>query len=245
MPHSAPKPVILLGEHDTVARRDDLASNAAVHGYAIVSAFGFDEGAAARESDLTEVDAVVAALSRAITRRADIWVPFPGPDFIREQHLRRLSLVLQRHGLTLLMYRALFRVPTDGGTSEIDQALRIEVQAVDNLDQAALAAAGVKGLSREIELALTKIGDTKTVRQQTDRDEPPMPPTLPPPTVPWTQRKRMVKHYVGWLVYGCGVTQAATARVLNSAGQRTATGAQWKSGSVAKLLNGEFDVARG
>ena len=34
-------------------------------------------------------DVVVAALGRAITRRMDIWVPMPRPDFAREQHLRR------------------------------------------------------------------------------------------------------------------------------------------------------------
>ncbi|MEB3049335.1 hypothetical protein KV112_06190 [Mycolicibacter sp. MYC123] len=245
MPHYTP--IILLGDQETVERRDRLDSDAAKQGYTIVDALGFDEGAVVREDDLTEVGAIVAALARAITRRADIWVPYPGPDFVREQHLRRLSLVLQRHGLTLVLYRQLYRVPTRGGSSLIDQALRTEVQAVDDLDHAALAFAGATSLSREIALALGKT-PAPAIRRPTDRaeePEPSMPPTLPPPTVPWTQRKRLVKHYAGWLVHGCGVTQAATARVLNSAGQRTATGAQWKSASVAKLLTGEFDIARG
>lgn len=56
---------------------------------------------------------VVAALGRAIVGRMDVWVPFPGPDFIREQHLRRLSLVLQRHGLNLRLTRGcILRRPT-------------------------------------------------------------------------------------------------------------------------------------
>ncbi|OBG34918.1 hypothetical protein [Mycolicibacter heraklionensis] len=247
MPHSSPNPIILLGDHATVAHRGELAGEAATRGCAVVDAFGFDDGAAAGAHDLTQVEAVVAALGRAITCRTDIWVPFPGRNFIREQHLRRLSLVLQRHGLTLLLYRELYRVPTVGGISEIDQALRIEVQAVDNLDRAALAAAGTKSLIWEIELALTKIADTRAVRRTPDRGRgtgPAMPPALPPPSEPWTQRKRPLKHYAAWLVHGCGVTQAATARVLNSAGQRTPTGRHWKPATVSKLLTGKYDDPR-
>lgn len=245
MPHSTP--VILLGDRDTAAHRGDLASDAGERGYTIVDTFGFDDGAAAREHDLTQVEAVVDALSRAIAGRIDIWVPFPGPDFLREQHLRRLSLVLQRHGLNLLIYRELFRVPTDGGISEIDQALRLEVQAVDELDRAALAVAGVKSLSREIELVLAKTGATPAVRRLPDRGTTAthsLPPVLPPPSVPWPQRKRLLKFYASWLVYGCGVTQAATARVLNSAGQRTPTGRHWKPATVSKLLTGKYDDPR-
>lgn len=160
MSHSAPSPIILLGDHGTVARRSDLAAEAATRGYAVVDACGFDGHVAAREHDLTQVEAIVAALGRAITRRTDLWVPFPGPDFIREQHLRRLSLVPQSHGLTLLLYRECFRVPTVGGISVIDQALRVEVQAVDKLDQAALAAAGARALIWEIELKLAKTVDS-------------------------------------------------------------------------------------
>jgi hypothetical protein len=52
-------------------------------------------------------------------------------------------------------------------------------------------------------------------------------PMLPPPTAPWPQRQPMLKRYVRWLVHGCGVTQAATARVLNATGQRTPIGRPW------------------
>lgn len=236
--------VVLLGDNDTLAHRAELARDAAKGYCIIVDTFGFDEGAAGGTDDLTEVDAVVAALGRAITGRMDVWVPFPGPDFIREEHLRRLSLVLQRHGQTVLVGRRPIPVPTDGGMNEIDFALRREVQAVDNLDQAALAAEGAKSLSREIELALVKQGATPSLRRLPDGRRAhghPLPPVLPPPTVPWPERKRLLKHYAGWLVYGCGVTQAATARVLNSAGQRTPTGRHWKPGTVSKLLTGKYD----
>ena len=98
--------------------------------------------------DLAEVEAVVAALSRAIGTRTDVWVPFPLQDLCREQHMRRLGLVLQRHGLNLLMGRELAPCSVDGGYNEIDMALRAEVRAVDSLDHAAMATAGVRGAER-------------------------------------------------------------------------------------------------
>jgi hypothetical protein len=52
-------------------------------------------------------------------------------------------LVLQRHGLDLLVGDDLWPVPNVGGMNEIDHALRREVQSVDVLDRAALAAAGI------------------------------------------------------------------------------------------------------
>jgi hypothetical protein len=245
MSHSSVTRVVLLGDHDTVAHRAELGKDATKGHCKLVDAFGFDEGEAGGTDDLTEVDAVVAALGCAITGRMDVWVPFPGPDFGWEQHLRRLSLVLQRHGLNLRLTRGLHPVPTGGGINEIDFALRREVQAVDNLDQAVLAAEGAKSLGREIELALVKSGGTASVRRTTTdggrANIHPLPPMLPSPAVPWPERKRLLKRYAGWLVHGCGVTQAATARVLNSAGQRTPTGREWKPGTVSKLLTGKYD----
>lgn len=251
MTHSSHGPtaltrVILLGDNDTAAHRGELAQDAGKHGCVIADVFGFPEGAAAGADDLTEVDAVVAALGRAVAGRLEVWVPFPGPDFIREQHLRRLSLVLQRHGLNLRLNRSLIPVPTDGGFNEIDYALRREVQFVDVLDHAALAAEGAKSLGREIELALSGKRPSASVRRATKGGadiarpaEHVLPPSLPAPTVPWVERKPLLKRYARWLVHGCGVTQAATARVLNSTGQRTPTGRQWQPGTVSKLLNGQ------
>ncbi|NDJ90864.1 hypothetical protein [Mycolicibacter kumamotonensis] len=247
MSQSAVDRVVLLGDNDTTAHRAELARDAAKQHCIIVEAFGFEEGEAGGTDDLTEIDAVVAALGRAIAGRMDVWVPFPGPDFIREQHLRRLSLVLQRHGLNVRLTRGLYPAPTDGGMNEIDFALRREVQAVDSLDQAALAAEGAKSLGREIEMALVKADGRQSVRRTTDGGRAnvhPVPPMLPSPAVPWPERKRQVKRYAGWLVHGCGVTQAATARVLNSAGQRTPTGREWKPGTVSKLLAGKYDDPR-
>jgi hypothetical protein len=128
--------------------------------------------------------------------------------------------------------------------NEIDFALRREVQAVDNLDQAVLAAEGAKSLGHEIELALVKGRPPQSVRKTPEGARAgvhPLPPMLPSPAVPWPERKRLLKRYAGWLVYGCGVTQAATARVLNSAGQRTPTGRHWKPATVSKLLTGKYD----
>ena len=228
---SAPTRVVLLGDEDTAAHRDDLAEDALRQGYVIAGAYGFPTGAAPSADDLTEVDAVVAALGRAIAGRLDVWVPFPGPDFVREQHLRRISLVLQRHGLNLwLLQKKPIPAPIDGGVNEIDYALRCEVKAVDALDCAALAAEGAKSLGREIELALAAGGpapDGRRLRRPSidakgaRRADSYSPPTLPPPSASWGLRQPVLKRYVRWLVHGCGVTQAATARVLNSTGQRT------------------------
>jgi hypothetical protein len=87
----------------------------------------FEPGKAVSHDDLALVDVVVAALSWAICTNTNIWVPFPMEDFGREQHLRRLSLVLQRHGLNLLFGRCLTTCPITGGMNEMDFALRRDV----------------------------------------------------------------------------------------------------------------------
>jgi hypothetical protein len=246
--------VVLLGDHDTVRQhRADSAEHATHNGWAIAEAFSFAPGEAAATDDLTGLDAVVAALGRAIADRMHIWVPFPGPDLGREQHWRRLSLVLQRHGLNVRFGRELEPCPATGGFSEIDFALRREVQAVDELDHAALAAVGAESLGQEIEMALVAAGATAPVSPAARRGpagtgtgagpraESVSPPMLPAPTAPWAQRQPMLKRYVRWLVHGCGVTQVATARMLNSAGQRTPRGRRWQPATVSALLNGRYD----
>ena len=147
--------VIVLGDHGTL-EVDDLAVKAAEQGAVITESFSFEPGEPACEDDLTEVESVVTALSRAIATRTDIWVPFPIADFGREEHLRRLSLVLQRHGLNMLMGRDLAPCTTDGGFNPIDFALRTEVRAVDGLDFAAIAGAGVNTLGAEIARAFAE-----------------------------------------------------------------------------------------
>ncbi|WP_244897419.1 hypothetical protein [Mycobacterium alsense] len=239
--------VILLGDHDTVlGHRDDLSALAARYACTVAEAFSFAPGEAVSHDDLTEMPAVVSALARAIAGRMHIWAPFAGPDLGREQHWRRLSLVLQRHGLNLRVGRELEPCPVAGAYSEVDLALRREVQAVDELDSAALAAAGAESLSRDIELALAAAAGAAPVgpaerRTPTGagvRTEGVMPPPLPAPTAPWAQRQPELKRYVRWLVDGCGVTHVATARVLNSAGQRTQKGRPWRPTTVSALLNG-------
>lgn len=146
--------VIVVGDSDTADRVEMLAQKAAEKGVQITQTFAFEPGAGAEHDDLVEVDEVVAALSRAIATGTDIWCPFPMQDLCREQHFRRLSLALQRHGLNLLFGPELAPSPTEGGYNEIDAALRKEVRAVDELDFAALASAGMSTLGAEIEAAL-------------------------------------------------------------------------------------------
>lgn len=149
--------VLVIGDTDTADRADLLAEKAAEQGAYIAQTFAFEPGAPAAHDDLTEVDEVVAALSRAILTGTNLWCPFPLQDLCREGHYRRLSLALQRHGLNLLMGPDLTPCPTEGGYHEVDAALRKEVQAVDALDNAALAAAGVRTLGAEIEAALAEL----------------------------------------------------------------------------------------
>ena len=157
---NADQAVLVIGDDDTVGHADMLAQKAAEHGVRISEAFGFPQGAAAEADDLTDVEPVVVALTRAIASHQNLWCPFPLQDLCREQHIRRLSLALQRHGLNLLMGQHMAPCPVDGGYSEIDSALRNEVRAVDQLDQAALAAAGAQTLGAEIELALAAAATT-------------------------------------------------------------------------------------
>lgn len=126
-------------------------------------------------------------------------------------------------------------MPDTGGMNEIDYALRREVQAVDDLDRAALAAAGVESLERVVEQAANAL---TAATHQND-----WPPTLPQAGLPWAKRHRPVMGYAQWLVDACGVTRAATARVLNSSGQRTPDGRPWQSRNVSALLDGLYDRA--
>lgn len=156
MLHTKSDAVVVLGDTETEQRAETLAIRAAEHRVIITAIFAFGVGEAASADDLTEVEQVVAALSNALATRRDIWIPHPREDIAREEHIRRLCLVLQRHGLTLRMGPHLFACPAEGGYNAIDMALRHEVRAVDTLDHAAVAAAGVQTLSTEIDAALAE-----------------------------------------------------------------------------------------
>jgi hypothetical protein len=233
-PHDATATaVIVLGDDETVRRCEQLTARAALRSATVVAMFAFPPGTPASHDDLTEVDAVVAAVARAISLRLPIWMPEPMADLRREQHYRRLSLVLQRHGLDLLVGHDLWPMPDTGGMNEIDHALRREVQNVDALDRAALAAAGVESLARVVEEA------ANAVRVSSHEND--WPPKLPHAGLPWAERSQAVMGYVRWLVDGCGVTRAAGARVLNSSGQLTPDGRAWQSRNVSALLDGHYD----
>lgn len=233
------RPVVLLGDTAIDSRRDELKGLADEHGRYIIGVYTFEPGEAAGQDELTDVDAVMAALGRAIKDQADIWVPWVIGDLGREQHIRRMILVLDRHGRCLRVGKNLSVLKADGGLNEIDYALRTEVRAVDNLDNAVLAALGAEKLHTEIERALAVVSAPDRARVGDEPDG--TAPVLPAPGAPWPQRHSELKRYATWLVQDCGVTQAATARVLNSTGQRTPTGRLWQPATVSKLVNGRYD----
>jgi hypothetical protein len=145
--------VIVLGDRETVARAD-LAEKAAEQGAVIAETYSFDPGEAGACDDLADLEPVVAAMSRAIATGSDLWLPFPLADLGREEHLRRVSLVLQRRGLNVVLGRDLEPSTTDGGLNPADFALRNEVRAVDALDHAVIATCGASVLAAEIEREL-------------------------------------------------------------------------------------------
>lgn len=161
--------VVILGDSATEQQAEMFAVRAAEHGVIISGIFAFEVGEAAAADDLAEVEQVVAALSHAIATRRNIWVPYPREDLSREEHIRRLCLVLQRHSLTLRMGPHLFECPAEGGYNAIDMALRHEVRTVDALDHAVIAAAGVETLSTEIDAALANAG-SESPASSTDPD---------------------------------------------------------------------------
>lgn len=150
--------VVVLGDHDTLGHTEMLDQQAAQHGAVIVERHAFGRGEARSTGTLHEVPGVVEALGRAIELRAHIWVPFPMADLAREKHARRFDLALERHGLDLLLGRHLTACP-EVGVNSIDFALRGEVHAVDQLDQAALASAGLRTLAGDIELVLSQTAE--------------------------------------------------------------------------------------
>lgn len=168
--------VIVLGDKDTLDRAD-LAEKAAEHGAVICEKYGFEPGEAAMNDNIGEVDAVVIAIGRAIATQTDVWVPFPFPDFGREQHVRRVSLVLQRHGQNMLMGHDLAPCTMDGGFNSIDYALREEVRSVDELDYAALANAGVPNLFADIERELSRPRSLEPEAPECDEHDEPVDPT--------------------------------------------------------------------
>ena len=255
--------VVLLGDHATADQIDMLQELAVQHRAAVAAVFSFEPGEAGCCQELVEVDAIVTALGRALSTRRPVWLPYPREDLGQEKHFRRLCLALQRNGLDLLTGPELAPCPTTGGLSEVDFALRAEVQAVDSLYGAALAAGGVEILSREIERALaagdsdsdsdsegdrTLIGERRGRRQHARSEDDagaemqwtPL-PSLPSPDAPWTQRQPVLKQFALWLRVSCGLTQTAVAQCLNPTGHRTPTGRPWQQATVSALVTGRYD----
>jgi hypothetical protein len=233
--------VIVIGDRDTGNRVEMLSTAAAERGLAIAETHTYEAGQPGQVYDLGEIDAVVAALAQAIRTRSNIWLPFI-IDLLPEHHPRRLSLVLQRHGLNLLIGRELWPCPTEGGINEVDIALRREVHAVDELDRAAMAAAGVQKLTDEIEAELHRSGHVERhtqqlsdVLQQLEVQYGPH-PGLPPTRGAWRDRRAGLERFAGWLVHRCGMTRAQAAEFLNAFGHRTQSGRNWQRSTVSTVI---------
>jgi len=234
--------VIVLGDQDTGRQVDVLAAKAAEHNASIAEIHTFDSRQLGSADDLIDVDAVVTAIGRAIATMTPVWIPFPMEDFTREQHLRRISLVLQLHRMNLFLGQHLWLCPPEGGMNEIDFALRREVIAVDELNNAVLAAAAWNTLGQEIEEALVAISSAESSeyirRQEANVAQI---PALPPPTAPWPQRRPALKNFACWLVRECGLSQTHAANVINTIGHRTPRGHTWQQPSISALINNRYD----
>lgn len=247
--HCEIRRVILLGDRDTIARVDMLKKQASDHGAAIVGAHAIDAGEARSNDALQDVSAVVEALQEATEIQADIWVPFPIEDLSREEHIRRLDLVLERRGLNLLLGPHLASCP-EGGINAMDYALRLEVHAVNALDQAVLTATGTRTLTEEIELFLATIAgqssgnaafveETPHVLAHLEATYGPL-PSLPPADAPWHQRHEPLKQLAVKLTQG-GMTQTQVAEILQGLGHRPPAGGSFKQVTVSRLLAGRYD----
>jgi hypothetical protein len=242
--------VILLGDRDTLARAEMLEQQAVEHGAAIVESHAFAPGEARSHDGLHDVPAVVEALRRAIEIRADIWVPFPIEDLTREQHIRRLDLVLERHRLDLLLGRHLTPCP-EAGVNAVDYALRQEVHAVDDLDQAVLAAAGFRTLAEEIELVLAEAATANPPEIPAQGEgalellarlevQYGTAPAVPTPDAPWDEREEALGEFAAWL-RGFGLTQAKVAEVIQAKGHRAQRGGEFTQVTVSTLLRRRSD----
>lgn len=240
--------VIVLGDKDTGTRLEMLKTRAAECGVSITETHTFEGGEAAQQDNLADVGAAFTALCQAVRTRSNIWLPFP-LDVIREEHARRLSLVLQRHGLELLIGRNMWACPRDSGISEIDCALRREVRAVDDLDRALLAALGGLTLTDEIESMLRAdaahpVADYSgeqllDVLQRLEIQYGPH-PGIPSTRAAWKTRQPGLQHFACWLVYECEMTRAHAADMLNALGHRTRSGRYWKPSTVSSFVKRNY-----
>ena len=238
--------VIVLGDKDTGSRLEMLEARATECGVSIAETHTFEGSEAAQQDNVADICAAFTALCQAVRIRSNIWLPFP-LDLIREEHARRLSLVLQRHGLELLIGRAMWSCPRDSGISEIDSALRREVRAVDDLDRSVLAALGGLTLTDEIESMLrADTGRSVVVHpgeqmldvlQRLEIQYGPH-PGLPSARAAWKIRRPGLQLFAGWLVRECEMPQGQAADLLNTLGHRTKCGREWRRSTLSALING-------
>ena len=237
--------VIVLGDKDTGNRLEMLESRAAECGVSIAEVHTFDGSEGAQQDSVADIGAAFTALCQAIRTRSNIWLPFP-LDLIREEHARRLSLALQRHGLELMIGRNMWSCPRDSGINEVDGALRREVRAVDDLDRAVLAALGGLTLTDEIESMLRADAARSVVErpgeelldvlQRLEIQYGPH-PGLPSTRAGWAVREPDLKRFADWLVHQCEMTQAQAAELLNAFGHRTKGRRLWQRSTLSALVS--------
>lgn len=235
--------VIVLGDTETANRLEMLTTRAAECGMAIAETHTFETGAPGQHNDLSEVDAVVVALSRAVRTGANVWLPFP-IDLLREEHVRRVGLVLQLRGLNLLVGRQMWACPVDGGINEIDIALRREVHAVDDLNRTVIAVIGGQTLADEVELMLRAGEGSSTtlfggeqltdVLQRLEVQYGPH-PGMPSTRAAWAVRQPGLRQFASWLVEQCEMTRSDAAGLLNGLGHRTQRDREWRPSTISAL----------
>ena len=117
---------------------------------------------------------------------------------------------------------------------------------MDDLDNAVIAAAGLKTLGKEIEEALhvREAASPKGKRIEEwfadaladmETDFGPS-PTLPAITAQWSERRPALKRFAGWLINDCGMTHSEAAKLLNASGHRTALGRDWRRSTISALI---------
>jgi len=206
----------------------------------------FDAGRPGQVYDLGEIDAVVAALAQAIRTRTNIWLPFL-VDLLPEQHVRRLSLVLQRHGLNLLIGRELWPCPIDGGINEVDIALRAKSMPLMSSIERRWPQPVCRHSPMRSRLNCRRPGLSAPHTQQwSDFLQQLEVQYGTPPGAPGD--KRGLAGSQAWSRALCGLARASlrndpgeAAQFLNAFGHRTQTGRNWQRPTVSALVNGRYN----
>ena len=195
----------------------------------------------AQQDNVADICAAFTALCQAVRIRSNIWLPFP-LDLIREEHARRLSLVLQRHGLELLIGRAMWSRLRTQRHQRGGQRAAPEVRAVDDPRSSRPPLAGLDAHRRnrvDAEGGSCAFSDGE-LRRAAGRSAAVGNPARPH-RVATTERRAVRRSGLSaspaGLFIRCEMTQAQAATFLNALGQRTKSGRSWQRSTVAALVS--------